>query len=193
MNTVLPSYDGKTKHYKDMNNKNEDRPRNTFTIKKINLIYRIFDFLLIPLMYALGGFKKDIVQQTHGWHTVNIDPSKVELSKSIQIEGLDESKFNNYGGFLHHLGFFHIPIFGGWKNYVILECPESPWYVGWLSKGFSQIQCLLIVGDKVKVLTGREGNKTIFFGVDRNGKQVSIKKLDQGILGDGKYVSVPLY
>ena len=161
--------------------------------KSIAPIYRVFDCILSPFMFLLGGLKMDSIQQTHGWHTLDVDPNVVDLKKSLTVIGSDASKFNNFGRIIDHLGVFHMPIFGGWKNYVILECKDTFWYVGWLSKGFSQAHCLPIKGSKVKVLTGIKGNKTVFFGVDKNGNQVPIKKLAQGILGDGKYKSVPLY
>lgn len=161
--------------------------------KEINVIYRVFDYVLLPFMVILGGFKKDVVQQTHAWHCKNIDPKKIDLTKSVEVKGSDSSKYENTGGIFKHLGLFHMPIFGGWKNYIVLESKESPWYVGWLSCEFSQLHCLPIKGNKVKVLTGKKGTKTLFFGVNQNVEQVIIKSVAEGKLGDGEFNKVPLY
>lgn len=162
-------------------------------IRDLNPIFKILDLLFVPIMFVLGGFKLQNLQKTHHWHGLDINPERIDLKKAVTIKGSDKSRFVNTGGVTKHFGTFHMPIFGGWKNYIVLECKENPWHVGWISNSFSQIHLLPIKGNKVRVLSGKEGTETSFFAVDEKGNQIEISQVDQGKLGDNKYSDIPLY
>lgn len=163
-------------------------------IKQIPTMYRILDYLLTPVMYILGGCKMDSIQKTHGYHAKNINVI-LDNCKTIEITGDDTSRFKNSRGFINNRGYFHMPIFGGWKSYVILENTEfsNAWFVGWKTPSFYQVSRLKISTPLVKLLKGRKGDKSIFFGFDLNGNQIKLKKVADGTLGDNKFSNVPLY
>lgn len=171
---------------------------NNLAIPPTPLYFRIFDFLLMPFMFALSGFKVNGIQNTHGWHTKDIPETSLESSKFLEVVGTDDSKYKNIGGVLKHFGLFHMPIFGGWTHYLVLENKDFnnlPWFIGWRihSAGVTQYSNLPIKKAKVRVLSGLKGNKVSFFGLTKEGKQVNLSLVDKGVIGDSKYADVPLY
>ena len=47
----------------------------------------IADRLMWPLMFALGGFRRDSIQETHFWHNQRIDKSQIDSRLTVVISG----------------------------------------------------------------------------------------------------------
>lgn len=159
-------------------------------------LFRIFDFLLIPIMIILSGFHFEYPQETHKWHMQVIDCSFVDEAKGVRVLGDDNSKFTN------KTPLNHIPILGGWKNYVILEANDysNYWYVGWKIKYIEnkrpdkcEIHKLKIKSSQIKLLKGVPDSEKIFFALNKNGNFIKLKIADEGVLGDGKYRRARLF
>lgn len=41
-------------------------------VKSLTAYHRVADFAMWPLMFALGRFRSDSIQETHPWHIQNI-------------------------------------------------------------------------------------------------------------------------
>lgn len=146
---------------------------------------RIMDTLLHSTMVLLGGSRRNSVQRTRKWHVVDINPDSIVRLLSVKVVGQDKSKVRKEGSIP---GFFHMPIFGGWKDYAILKLWDEPvpkqWFIGWYSDNQAQLNKIPLRSNAVKMLTGPEGEVTNFFAVDIEGKALSMLVLDYGILGD---------
>ncbi|MBI2032363.1 MAG: hypothetical protein HYV38_01910 [Candidatus Levybacteria bacterium] len=120
----------------------------------------------------------------------------VPKGKFVQIIGDDPSRYSAKG-----FPFFHIPMLGGWKNYVIIEAKDfgKYWNVGWIVKFKNskevvyQIQALRIHSPFVKLLTGINDSEKLFFAIGEDGSFVDIRMMDRGSLGDGRYKTVRLF
>lgn len=162
---------------------------------KLPKIYRIADFLLIPIMFILGGFKKDSIQETHPWHVWRkFNLEEIDTSKTTTHKGTDTSVYKK-----HYLFLFHAPLFGGWKNYSVLESAHrDSFYIGWgmyegdvlAGKGLNR---LLIKDGRVRMLDGPLNYHGFYFGINEKGEQVVLKKVGRGRLGDRKYPGVRLF
>ncbi len=87
---------------------------------------------------------------------------------------------------------FHVPIFGGWRDYVVLSpySVNQEWHVGWIASDVCGISRIKLSGP-VRMLLGP--GDVEFFGIDMEGCQIPICKIGQGKIGDGgKYKRTPL-
>lgn len=87
---------------------------------------------------------------------------------------------------------FHCPICGGWRHYVVLQpidyTPE--WYVGWLSEDANGVSLLPNKGP-VRVVEGAK--PASWFGITKNGRQIPLRLLGKGRIGDGgPFANIPL-
>ena len=151
-------------------------------------MFRIFDILLWPFMWVLGGFVFP-VQETHAWHVRKYNWKKV---KGLVIKGKDKrAKFGHEAPF----GLFHMPIFGGLTKYVVLEASgfNQYWNVGW--QGF--IHKLPIKQNRIALLVGKNG--FIAYGLGDNisspecKNNLRLKVVGFGELGDNKYNGIRLF
>ena len=165
-------------------------------VEGIPFFFRIFDFLLIPLMFFLSGFHFELPQETHKWHMQIANCSIVDESKGIKVIGDDKSRFSN------STPLNHMPIFGGWKNYVILEASgySNYWNVGWKLKYVDskrpdkcEIHKLRINSPYIKLLKGISDSEKVFFGLNEKGEYVKLKIVGNGVLGDGQFPKVRLF
>lgn len=165
-------------------------------IKKVPFYFRILDYIMIPVMWGLCGFYFEKPQETHPWHMRKFPKIEIPKNKKIEIIGKDKSKHTNKGRLL-----FHVPLFGGWKDYIILEAKgfDKYWQIGWIiefydnSEALYQVQALPIFESKIKLLTGINDSKKTFFGLDKKGNFVDLKQIDSGKIGDGKNKDVRLF
>jgi len=156
---------------------------------------------MFPLMkvISLAPFEKP--QESHAWHAQKIsetDIDTLDLSKCVQVEGYDSSYIKNGAGPL-----FHIPLIGGWENYVVLEAETNSkaWHVGWVVRDAetlevlrSEIHKLPLFENKVRLLVGTKERITTFFAVDEEGVQMLLRILGKGKMGDGSnYGKVRLF
>ena len=125
---------------------------------------RVADYLMLPVMYILQGNFRESPQRTHRWNNIHLkteDLSSLDADKIESVSADGDSSTWWIGPMPH----FHMPIFGGWKNFVVLEPknPQNVWYVGWLIGdfiGFSKIPL------KNKVRLCRGPLPLHFFAVD---------------------------
>ena len=165
-------------------------------IKKVSAYFRILDYLMMPLMWVLCGFGLELPQETHRWHMRNYPIIKVPKDKLVKIQGDDPSKYAAKG-----FPFYHIPLLGGWKNYIILEAKNYGryWNIGWIvefknqDRAVYQIQGSRIYDPRIKLLKGINDSDKSFFAIGETGDFVDIKLVDQGIIGDGKFRKVRLF
>lgn len=149
---------------------------------------KLGDFLMIPLMYLLSGTFKERPQRTHHWNCIGLKQSNVDHLNPIEMFFCDGVKASP-----RRIFFFHMPIFGGWKKYVVLRPKEMEnWHIGWITDdkkiiGVSKI----ILSGSVRMLVG---NKNVqFFGVNELGEQIEINKIGEGTIGDnGPHSQRPL-
>lgn len=148
-------------------------------------MYRILDYLLYPLMYVLQGNLTDSPQETHPWHV----KKHRWKSKGVLIKGDDVNSKFGQSGISKYLGLYHMPIFGGLKKYIVIENKKFKkyWNVGWNN----EMQILKIYDSKVKLLPGKESY--YIHALSDGSKEVSVKVVDSGRIGDGRYKSVRLF
>jgi len=156
---------------------------------------RFLGLVLTPFMYVLSGTFKEKPQQTHFWNNRKLTPNEVGslyLNKMVSCRGIKGESKRYLLGFIP---LFHIPIFGGWRNYVVVE-PKSvfcrDWYVGWIcfdgAFGISRIK----LRGPVRLLIGPDA--VSFFVVEvKSGIQMPARRVDTGRVGDGDlFSSFPL-
>lgn len=150
---------------------------------------RAIDMCMIPVMFLLSGCKKDAIQETHPWHCYRgFKPEQIDANKTVTVSG-EESLTR------HFLFLFHAPILGGWKKYCVLAPASNTqaFYVGWIVQNDQGelvdhgINKLPIFDSEVRLLKGPINHSTQFFAVDADGNQVSLQKVDDGELGDGRH------
>lgn len=151
-------------------------------IPKLKFIFRVFDLLLSPFMWILGGFTFP-VQETHPWHVRKWNWKNAE---SLIVKEFDSNaKFGHSSSF----GLFHMPIFGGLSKYVVIEAKgfKKYWNVGW-EQG---INILPIKENRIMLLCGTKG--FIAYGLGDGTKNLKLKIVGYGVLGDNKYKGIRLF
>lgn len=165
-------------------------------IEEVPFYFRAIDYLLTPAMWVINGFKTPLME-THPWHPQNIHCDLIPDDIGKKTIGQDPSRFS-----FDTLGLIHMPIFGGWKNYLVLEAEDFDqfWRVGWKvsyldpEKGrFCQIHKLKIYGPRIKVLAGNDETEGIGFGLNDGHKLIPLKIVEEGVLGDGQFKGVRLF
>jgi hypothetical protein len=140
---------------------------------------KILDAILVPFMYLIAGTFKEKPQQTHKWNLREIKPeqlSSLDESLFVKVEGAD-SLIKRHWGIL-----FHFPILGGWKHYVTLEAEKADegWQIGWIGRK-PEVSAILLTGP-VRVLRGPNGHN--FFAVSTTGKQIRLRQIGEGKVGN---------
>ncbi len=153
-------------------------------IPKLNFIFRFFDILLWPIMFLLSGFKFP-VQETHPWHVKKWNWK----GNGVKIQGNDSQAFFAQSGISKYLGLYHMPILGGLQKYVVLENNnfKKYWNIGWNN----HIQILKIYTPKIALLVGKEGYNALAISDDV--KEINLKIVGFGVLGDKKYNNLRLF
>jgi hypothetical protein len=161
---------------------------------------RLLDRLLWPVMFLLGGCRLDSVQETHRWHGQRIRADDIDGSMSVYVEGNERSDVTTNR--LLPFPLFHAPVFGGWRNYTVLQVQADAdyWHVGWIHRKYppnsrpcSHVQRLPIRTREIRVLTQPVGFETEFFALGPCGEQLPVKAVGQGVLGDRKYPKLRMF
>ncbi len=152
---------------------------------------RVLDILLRPVMYWLQADYQSLPQETHVWNNQKYDRDQFTWLLEpwmVHVVGDDQAAARFKWGWLPH---FHMPRFGGWKQYAVLEpitvC--AVWYVGWIADDVVGIS-LLPLNAKVRVLHGPKSAH--FFALNQQGAQVPLRLVGYGLLGSQQYRDVPL-
>lgn len=148
------------------------------------------DFLMSPLMYMLAGTVAEAPQETHRWNNLKFSWREVkllEINLMTVVAGVPASR-----RWLGKIPLFHLPILGGWREYVVLEpaVPVMYWHPGWYTSHVCGASRLAKRG-RVRLLRGSE--TTSFFGVNEHGEQIPLTIVGYGRIGDGgPYAHLPL-
>ncbi len=145
---------------------------------------RLADALLVPLMYLVSGTWHEVPQRTHFWNNrklrreemVRLDPNYL-----VHVPGVSDAARQRY---LALLPKFHMPIIGGWREYVVFTAaPDIPsWHIGWVAPDVAGVSLVPITG-QVRVLCGPAD--VWFFGVTPGGDQIQIAPVGYGRIGAG--------
>lgn len=161
-------------------------------IYKQGLIGRIADYIMMPIMYLLQGSIQESPQRTHYWNnlSLNIDQLK-HLDDRSMISAKED--FGAHDRWLAFIPIFHIPLFGGWKHYVLIEpsVKQEEWFVGWVAGDLAGMSRVPLTGS-VRMLRG--SSPVQWFGVDGNGNQIDLQRVEDGMVGNvpTKHRKVPL-
>ncbi len=160
-------------------------------IRPLGRVAKTVDSCMSPLMRLVSGAILETPQSTHRWNNTKIHQDHCTHLCSdwmVKIEGLTSAKQAWFG----KLPVFHLPVIGGWKQYVVLQStnPQLKWYVGWVTEevcGFSRIPAV----GPVRTLIGPSNVQ--FFGLNAAGYQTPICQIGTGIVGDGgQWCKLPL-
>ena len=151
------------------------------------------DSIMRPIMFTLGGFKSDSIQETHPWHVQNIDPELIDPELSTTIKGNSQEKLTT-----HKLFLFHVPALNGWKHYTLLESEKDEFHIGWISRvqgklAQAAVHRLRIENGQIRMLNGPKDSETELFAVDTNGKQINVAAVGSGVLGDNQFPNIRLF
>ncbi len=153
---------------------------------------KFLTWVMTPIMYLLQGTFSERPQETHLWNNCKIDPEGDWLpnhNKTVRVTG---SIFATTDRWLGFIPIFHMPIFGGWREYVVLLPADSTrkWYVGWQTKDAFGVSMIPVRG-AVRVLRGP--GDVCFFAVTQHGLQIPLKKVGEGMIGHGgEFAKLPL-
>ncbi len=163
-------------------------------VKPQGFIGWLSDMLMTPLMYLTQGTLREVPQRTHHWNNYKLKPCEITHLDNTKALSFDGDRSTMQKRWLGIVPIFHIPIFGGWKKFVVLTpvVPCLRWNVGWIpSDDWIGVSMVSSIGP-VRVLIGPDHVK--FFGIDEQGQQVEIMSLGEGRVGKaGIFASVPLF
>lgn len=149
------------------------------------------DTAIEPLM-RLGTYRGESPQQTHFWNNMKLPISSakhLDVDNMVFVPRFPDAMPRQWWN-----PRWHLPRFGGWKNYVVLEADfdDGTWYVGWKT-GTSAGVSLIPIHGLVRVLIGPEN--VWFFGVEAaRHRQIKLRQAADGIIGDnGPHREVPLH
>jgi len=150
---------------------------------------KLADLILIPVMHLISGTTKESPQKTHYWNNRSLSPREMDAINPIDalyFPGVP-SRFHSQRNPL-----FHIPILGGWREYVVLEPTNhsGSWHVGWKSFRSGGISRIPLLGPVRTLLGPRD---VYFFGINEEGEQIPLRLLGKGTIGkSGPFAKIPL-
>ena len=148
------------------------------------------DALMLPFMLILGGSAFDAPQRTHKWNNRKLT-TKEEAAINTFLTKTFKGRSKASPRFISKLPIFHMPIFGGWREYVVLSCDVHTWYIGWKADDVSGISRVPLT-ESVRVLIGP--GEVSFFAVDAfSYEQAPIHHIGNGTIGtQSDYSRLPL-
>lgn len=164
----------------------------TLLIDPLPVWARYADAFMLPLMIYVSGAPMEAPQETHRWNYQNIprdELSWLNPEAVVTVPGdIDEGPAFRLG----FIPFIHLPRWGGWKQYAVLEIEKDiDWYVGWRTSRVCGVSLLPITGRRVRCLIGDA--ETEFFAVDKYGHQLKLALRSRDYIGtSGTFSQVPL-
>lgn len=148
-------------------------------IKPLGPVACFWDFVFDPVMRIMCGTWYENPQRTHRWNNYHLRTENVaHLSREMMVchDGLP--------GETSVYPLFHLPVFGGWRNYVVAMPVEKQqeWYIGWIAGSFAGVSRIPIAV-MARVLVGP--GSVCWFGINANGDQIPIQKIGVGCIGEG--------
>lgn len=161
-------------------------------VKPQGLLGRMADYLLMPVMYVAQGNIREAPQRTHFWNNQKFERSELhhalDAAYSLCVLG-DGAAAVLYR---YCIPLFHIPVFGGWRRFVVLEAENSDhWHIGWAADhGFVGASCIQLRGP-VRMTIGP--GDTTFFAVTTDGTPCRVRQIGSGLIGEaGQWCRTPL-
>lgn len=151
-------------------------------VQPLGWLAKFADILMVPFMYVISGTLKETPQRGHRWNNKRLSQSDVknlDISIMVHCKGMDRAMRSRW------LFLFHIPILGGWRNYVVLETKNDmiDWHVGYIADDMVGVSRIRLSG-RVRMLIG--SGDVSFFGIDANSfEQLSIREIGRGRIGEG--------
>jgi len=163
---------------------------------------KFLDYIMLPVMYLVSGTFRESPQRTHFWNNLKLGQGRfrkffrrsADNQRLVLVDGVGTVGKRWWG----IIPIFHIPILGGWRNYVVLKPSNSRvgdcWYLGWYTVdgylGISKIP--LKSHEAARALRG--GKPTHFFALDSEFEIVPLGIVGYGRIGDGnkEYRHLPL-
>lgn len=150
---------------------------------------------MLPIMYLTQCTLREVPQRTHRWNNQKFVPNNsLDKEAKVRVKGDTKALRTRWLGFVP---LFHIPIFGGWREYVVLEPLEDTvrWHVGWSIPTDARMNGYWISNipqrGAVRMLRGPQS--TCFFGITRRGRQIPLRIIGYGRIGaGGPYAKLPL-
>ena len=161
-------------------------------VQPLGWLARVVDMMLAPLMYLLSGTFREMPQQTHRWNNAKLPvgfTDGLSPNEVVVCDG-DDQAVARKGSFDLR---FHLPIIGGWKQYVVLRPldPSQDWHIGWVSTTHAGVSRIKLRGP-VRMLLG-SGDTTFFALNAETNQQIAIEEAGRGRIGDkGPHAQVPL-
>lgn len=161
-------------------------------IKPLSWWENLADLIMTPIMIVLNWSSVDTPQRTHRWNNRTLCLGE---SKYLSIEGMVQVNGDPIAGrrWVWILPIFHMRLFGGWSQYVVLEPLNEgqEWHCGWhvptVITGFSRIR------NRGPVRCLRGDGSVRFFGLTAAGVQVPIREIGRGKIGvAGPFSRLPL-
>lgn len=144
-------------------------------------VLRLADSLMKPVMYLVSGTLREEPQMTHRWNNHKLGQYQIRWLLKENVLLVPGMHGTNDRGILR----FHIPLFGGWKQYVVLE-PEDgkpTYHIGWNTDDVCGISRIPITG-AVRMLVGP--SDALFFAVEAtSGQQIKLRSIGKEKIGDG--------
>lgn len=147
---------------------------------------KLADVALVPIMYLVSMSFVDAPQRTHFWNNTKLGPYDVVYLTQEMVVFLRAVKARK-PWLAKFIPLFHMPIIGGWKQYVVLkpvhyneEPFEGDWYIGWSTLDLIGVSRIPNKGP-VRLLRGPA--PVCFFAIDMDGKQLKLKKDGEGTIG----------
>lgn len=149
--------------------------------------------VFVPVMYLCAGTLREKPQQTHFWNNkrrfTREEIRKLRNDWMVSQEGIPDAIKKG-------LCRFHIPVLGGWRNYVVIKptllTENCVWYPGWQwsesGAGCTRIECR----GPVRLLVGPNDIK--FFGLTPAGEVYPVECIGSGRIGQAppEHSSIPL-
>ena len=142
-------------------------------------VAKLADILMIPVMYVLSGTFKESPQCTHRWNNKKLSEKDLQFFDESLMLFAEKDLIAMRD---HFVFLFHLPVFGGWKEYVVIEpLKKSEWHVGWKTGLVTGVSMIKLSGP-VRVLRGPKDS--LFFGVDaKTGEQIPLQEIGRGRIG----------
>ncbi len=154
-------------------------------------LQKLGDMMMLPLMYFLQLNLFETPQRTHFWNNTKFPIESLHWLDGDRLVSVpaDETAVRRWLGYIP---IFHMPIFGGWKRYVVIApvIPCDEWFVGWIAGDTAGISNITL-HTSVRLLQG--SGPAQFFGADSEGQQIALRIVGYGQVGvRSEFSALPL-
>lgn len=162
--------------------------------KPQGVLGRLADRLMTPLMYLVQGNFREVPQRTHRWN--NHKFSRFYQRRLIESFGrllTFSGEPNATARWLGPIPLFHMPIFGGWKKFVVLKpvSETGDWHICWYPKDDVPGVSLVPIKGSVRVMIG--ASEVSFIGLKPDGRAVVLECIGEGYISQaGEFSDVLL-